>query len=130
MKKSRRFNILLYSIFTIFAILILYARSFEDIEPVCKKTETREIFLLNYVSKENLKTIIYNHNKNFNLENIEFTRIYLKRPIFKIEDPILGDEYDYKPRGCDNIDNMDIYCEVRYRKLESGKTDVWYNFME
>ncbi|NUY81960.1 hypothetical protein HUK80_13735 [Flavobacterium sp. MAH-1] len=111
-------------------VLVLYVKSFKDVERVCADKKQTEIYLLNYVTKSNLKHIVYEHNKNFKLESDEISRVYLLSPILKIPDPIFGDEYTYKPDGCDQIDNMDIYCEVRYSKMKNGKTDVWYNFME
>ncbi len=118
-------------IITILSIsLIFYAYSFNDVEIVCKENTKVEIYLLNYITKKDLKSIVYSHNADFEFKGDELKRLYLLRNIFEIPDPIWNSKIDYKKEGCKNIDNMDIYCEVRYQKMKNGEIDIWYNFMD
>lgn len=128
---KRNFKYIIILTLIIGSALTIYAYSFKDVEQVSQNRKNTEVYLLNYVTKNNLKAVVENHNKNFRFKENEFTRLYLLNYIFSIPDPIFDDsKIDYRKNGCKEIDNMDIYCEVRYKKLENGKVDVWYNFME
>lgn len=123
-------KLVIFSLLVLIITLIFYFKNFKEIELVCNETVSKEVFLLNYVKKENLKSKIYTHNKKIKLQGNELLRIYLKNFILQIPDPIFNDKINYKKNGCKLIDNMDIYCEVHFRKLENGKISIWYNFME
>jgi hypothetical protein len=127
-KKLIRNTIILLASFIV--IIVIYTNSFKDIEQVCLKKKNTEYFLLNYVTKQNLKEIVKKHNKSYQLKDKEINRVYLLNPILRIPDPIFNNNINYQENGCNDIDIMDIYCEVRYRKLENGKVDVWFNFFE
>ena len=120
---------LIYFLLVILSLLI-YVYSFNDIELICDKPPFEEIYLLNYTLKANFKDKIYSHNKNIKLEGIEFKRVYLKNNIFEIPDFIFNDKIDYKKKDCAEIDNMDIYCIVNFRKMENGKIEIYYNFLD
>ena len=122
-------NIIIF-LSSLIVIIAIYTNSFKDIEQVCRKKKNTEYFLLNYVTKQNLKEIVKKHNKVYQLKDKELNRVYLLNPILRIPDPIFNANINYRENGCNDIDNMDIFCEVRYRKLENGKIDVWFNFLE
>lgn len=123
-------KIFIITSFIIILITTIYANSFKDIELVCNKNKNEEYFLLNYIFKKDLKHKIKLHNENFKMRENEYTRVYLKNPIFKITDPIFNDDYNYKKEGCNKVDNMDIYCEAFFRKGKKGKIEIKYRFYE
>ena len=122
-------NIIIF-LSSLIVIIAIYINSFSDVEQVCQKKKNTEYFLLNYVTKQNLIEIVKKHNKVYQLKDKELNRVYLLNPILQIPDPIFNDNINYRENGCNEIDNMDIFCEVRYRKLENGQIDVWFNFLE
>lgn len=131
MKKNKPVKIFLFLLSIFAVVLFFYIESFKDIEQVCRDRKDTEVYLLNYVTKQHLKDIVEKHNKKFKLKGNEFTRIYLLNSILTIPDPVFDDsKINYKKEGCEQIDIMDIYCEIRYRRLSNGKIDIWYNFME
>ena len=101
-----------------------------DVEQVCRNKKNTEFFLLNYVTKQNLKEIVTKHSEEYQLKDKELNRVYLLNPILRIPDPIFDSKINYRENDCQEIDNMDIFCEVRYQKLENGKINIWFNFME
>jgi len=129
MIKRKKIKIIIGLFLLLMATLIIYVFSFDDIEPVCEPTADRDVFLLNHVLTDHLQSDVYSHSKKLKFKGSYFTRVYLKKQILKIPDPIFNDEYDYKPTGCDNIDNMDIYCIVNYSKTENGEIEISYNFI-
>lgn len=127
-KKWKR-NVFLIIILFI-SISAIYINTFKDVEQVCHNKKNIEIYLLNYVTKKNLKEIVTKHNQEFQLKDQDLKRVYLLHPILRIQDPIFHSNINYRKNGCQKIDNMDIYCEVRYTKLSDDTIDIWYNFME
>lgn len=130
MSFSKKIRVFLYAAGFCLVLLTAYILSFDAIEPVCNKTEDREVFLLNYISENSLKDKIYKHSKRITFKGNEHTRVYLRHNILHIPNPVFNDDYSYKPDGCDNIDVMDVYCIADFEKQENGKITVSYNFME
>ena len=88
-KKLIRNIIILLASFIV--IIVIYTNSYKDIEQVCIKKKNTEYFLLNYVTKQNLKEIVKKHNKSYQLKDKEINRVYLLNPILRIPDPIFND---------------------------------------
>lgn len=130
MKHAKKLQLLTIALICAALFMTVYAFSFDTIEPVCEKTADREYFLLNYVSKSNLKGKVYLHNQDISFGGKEFKRVYLLHYIFEIPDPVWDSKIDYRKDGCGNLDNSDIYCEVRFTRLPNGTIETWYNFME
>ena len=51
---------------SLIVIIVIYTNSFKDVEQVCRKKKNTEYFLLNYVTKQNLKEIVKNTTKYIN----------------------------------------------------------------
>ena len=128
--KKKSIQIAMVILFLLFVGILAYSKSFNDVEQICYDKKYAEIYLINYISMKGLKKTVIDHNSNLGLPTSELKRVYLLNPIFRISSPISETHLNYKCDGCGQIDNMDIYCEVRYRKLKNGKVDVWYNFIQ
>ena len=95
-------NIIIF-LSSLIVIIAIYTNSFKDIEQVCRKKKNTEYFLLNYVTKQNLKEIVKKHNKVYQLKDkeLDFRNCIIFEDIIVITDEVknntkrLGDLWSY-----------------------------------
>jgi hypothetical protein len=127
---KKKVKIIMCIILLFVVSLFIYVFSFDDIEPICNKTKYEEYYLVNFFSKKGLREKTIKHNEYVKFNGSEFQRIYLENNIFRFNDPIWDDVIDYKKeKDCNNVDSRDLYCVIRFWKMENGKTRIFYNFV-